>query len=101
MNLTNKKFTSIRYAKIIIGANFCQVIRINPLIHIMFSITFGNQKWKGAAPIFNIRVNTINLIGILLIMSELRVIKYIVLNRIIFIIIENKIIVEAKACTRK
>lgn len=36
----------------VIGASFCQVIKINLFIHVIPSITFGNQKWKGAAPLF-------------------------------------------------
>lgn len=36
------------------GANFCQVNKINELIHVKPSIILGNQKWKGAAPNFNI-----------------------------------------------
>lgn len=36
----------------VIGANFCQVIKINLFNHLKPSITLGNQKWKGAAPLF-------------------------------------------------
>lgn len=36
----------------IIGAIFCQVIKIKLLIQFKPSITFGNQKWKGATPLF-------------------------------------------------
>lgn len=35
-----------------IGAIFCQVSRIREFVHLNPSITSGNQKWKGAAPIF-------------------------------------------------
>jgi len=41
--------------KIIIGAIFCQVIKIKLLIQFKPSITLGNQKWKGATPLFNIK----------------------------------------------
>lgn len=37
----------------IIGAIFCHVIKIKAFIHINPSITLGNQKWKGAAPLFS------------------------------------------------
>lgn len=40
--------------KIITGAIFCQVIKIKLLIQFKPSITLGNQKWKGATPLFNI-----------------------------------------------
>lgn len=39
---------------IIKGAIFCQVIKIKFVYQVKPSITLGNQKWKGAAPIFNI-----------------------------------------------
>lgn len=42
----------ILYIKIIIGAIFCHVSKIRQFIHDRPSITSGNQKWKGAAPIF-------------------------------------------------
>lgn len=38
--------------KIIKGAIFCHVIKIIFLIQSIPSITFGNQKWKGATPLF-------------------------------------------------
>lgn len=41
------------------GATFCQVIKIKLLIQFNPSITFGNQKWKGAIPLFNINVEEI------------------------------------------
>jgi hypothetical protein len=40
--------------KITTGAIFCQVIKIKLLIQFNPSITLGNQKWKGATPLFNI-----------------------------------------------
>lgn len=36
----------------IIGVIFCQVDKIKQFIHLNPLITLGNQKWKGAAPIF-------------------------------------------------
>jgi hypothetical protein len=39
----------------IIGAIFCQVIKIKLFIQFRPSITFGNQKWKGATPLFIIK----------------------------------------------
>lgn len=41
--------------KIIIGAIFCHVIKIKLLIQFRPSMTLGNQKWKGATPLFNIK----------------------------------------------
>lgn len=63
IKIRNKLFMLIKYEIIIIGANFCQVIKIMLLYHEIFSITLGNQKWKGAAPNFIIKVITINFIG--------------------------------------
>lgn len=51
----------MQYDKIIKGANFCQVIKIKFDIQFKPSITLGNQKWKGAAPLFNIIVEAINI----------------------------------------
>jgi len=85
---------------IIIGANFCHVIRIMPLTHLIFSITLGNQKWNGAAPSFNINVNIINLIGILKlnnVVFMLNIILFIIIKRII----ENSRRVDAKAWVKK
>jgi len=36
----------------IIGAIFCQVKRIIAWVQLINSITWGNQKWVGAIPIF-------------------------------------------------
>jgi hypothetical protein len=41
------------------GAIFCQVIKIKLFIQLIPSITPGNQKWKGAAPLFRRRVELI------------------------------------------
>ena len=38
-----------------IGAIFCHVIKIILLIQLKPSITIGNQKWKGAIPVFIIK----------------------------------------------
>lgn len=40
-------------AKMIRGANFCQVASNIQDIHDMEVITDGNQKWKGAIPSFS------------------------------------------------
>jgi len=37
------------------GAIFCQVIKIKINLHFIFLVIWGNQKWKGAAPIFTPR----------------------------------------------
>lgn len=50
--IKNNKKKSIENDKIIKGAIFCHVMRIKLLIHDIPSITFGNQKWKGAIPAF-------------------------------------------------
>ncbi len=36
------------------GAIFCQIIKINEFFQFSPSIIFGNQKWNGAIPNFNI-----------------------------------------------
>lgn len=46
------KFALIQYERINKGANFCQVINIKATFHLNPSITLGNQKWNGAAPLF-------------------------------------------------
>lgn len=56
---------------IIIGANFCQVKIIRVLFQFKPSIISGNQKWKGAAPIF-IRSAEFNTIENLLIKVEFK-----------------------------
>jgi hypothetical protein len=38
------------------GASFCQVAAIKQLIHEIEDITWGNQKWQGAAPSFSRRL---------------------------------------------
>lgn len=42
----------ILYIRRAIGAIFCQVNRIAEFDQFKPSITSGNQKWKGAVPIF-------------------------------------------------
>jgi phosphomevalonate kinase len=42
------------------GAIFCQESKIMFLYQFSPSITLGNQKWKGAAPIFKSNVDAIN-----------------------------------------
>lgn len=83
----------ILYINKIIGAIFCHDNKINELIQFNPSITSGNQKWKGAAPIFvksaELKINII----ILLFNENGRFID-------IEINLNNKI-VEARACTIK
>lgn len=43
----------IKYDINIKGAIFCQVIKMKQFIQDNPSIILGNQKWKGAAPVFN------------------------------------------------
>lgn len=52
--IINKKIASENreYDRIIRGANFCQVNKSKEFNQDNPSITFGNQKWKGAAPNF-------------------------------------------------
>lgn len=57
--IITKRFKLIQYEEIIIGANFCQVIKIKLFIQGIPSDTLGNQKWNGAVPIFNIIVDKI------------------------------------------
>ena len=47
------------------GAIFCQVIKIRQFLQLNPSITPGNQKWKGAAPIFIKRADGIKYITVL------------------------------------
>lgn len=80
------------YINTTMGAIFCHVNRIAQFIHLSPSITSGNQKWKGAAPIF-IRRAELRIINANCVISML-------LLKLLFIIIkmiENKRIVEAIA----
>lgn len=63
IKIKRKLVILVIYEIIIMGANFCHVIKIILLFHEIVSITLGNQKWKGAAPNFNIKVIIINFIG--------------------------------------
>lgn len=77
-----------RYIKITIGASFCQVIRIKLVFQFNPSITSGNQKWNGAAPIF---VNRTDSIKIVLVHSPtISIVKMEIIST-----------VEAKACVIK
>ena len=45
------------------GKSFCQVARVRQRGHERPAITFGNQKWRGAAPSFVIRPRSRNHFG--------------------------------------
>lgn len=47
----------------VMGATFCQVRIIIICIHLVVWITWGNQKWKGAAPILIDRAKVVNKLG--------------------------------------
>lgn len=89
-----KKKKLFEYIKIIIGAIFCHVSIIKVFNQVKPSIISGNQKWNGAAPIFNKSAefnikfieNFISILYIKLIES---------------LIIENNNIVDAKAWIMK
>jgi len=53
--LNVKALISIRYDININGAAFCTVINSAQFFHLNPSITPGNHKWRGAAPIFSRR----------------------------------------------
>ena len=69
------------------GEIFCQVIKIKEFNHDNPSIILGNQKWKGAEPIF------INNDELIIIDKNILISKF--LNKIIFNKIENKKLIEA------
>lgn len=52
-------FVLKQYERIIKGAIFCHVIITIFLYQFNPSITLGNQKWKGAVPLFNRSVDAI------------------------------------------
>lgn len=82
--------------KRIIGAIFCQVIKIKLLNQFKPSITLGNQKWKGATPLFIIKEEAKIIIMTFFFMSiEFHSVRQ--ENKII----ENKRTLEAKACVKK
>lgn len=85
------------YDKSIRGAIFCHVINIKPFIQFSPSITPGNQKWKGAAPIFSkseelIKIET----AVLFIAKELLELKI----KAAIITVNNRV-AEAKAWVKK
>jgi hypothetical protein len=51
--IKENKLGKIKYEISIKGAIFCHVIKIKLLVQLNPSITPGNQKWKGAAPILS------------------------------------------------
>lgn len=91
-----KKFFLKQKESKIIGASFCQVIKIKAMFQFKPSITFGNQKWKGATPLFIIKEDAkIKLNKKFLFIKMLCSIFE--LNKII----ANKRVLEANACVRK
>lgn len=85
------------YLNTIKGAIFCQVIKSKLFIQDNPSITPGNQKWNGAAPLFNNKAEVI-------IIDTIHKFKFnwkiILLNKNI-IKIENNKTEEARACVKK
>lgn len=79
-----------------IGAIFCHVNKIKQFIHLNPSITSGNQKWNGAAPIF---VSNAELRIIIENCENSRLL--IEFDLVIIIMIENRRIVDAIACVMK
>lgn len=74
----------------IIGVIFCQVDKIKQFIHLSPLITFGNQKWNGAAPIF-IKREIFIIEDVKLDMKEFNLIK----------IIKNSNLIDVKVWIRK
>lgn len=82
------------------GAIFCQIIKIKLFIHESPSITLGNQKWNGAAPLFIKREDKIIMLGILetlIVLIWYGILILIIINKMA----ENKRTEEARACVRK
>lgn len=79
------------------GAIFCQVIKIKLFIQFSPSITFGNQKWKGAIPVFIINEEEIIKLIIKFLFIMFKFHSLIKENKIM----ENNKILEAKACVKK
>lgn len=74
------------------GAIFCQVVMISKIFHLIFLVTWGNQKWRGANPSFKN-----NEIRIILEKKEKLVeekFKFSTIKKVI-----NR--TDAKACTKK
>lgn len=80
----------------ITGAIFCQVIKIILLIQFNPSITIGNQKWKGAIPVFIIKDDA----RIILIFEFIFIIDFHSIKKENKII-ENRSILEAIAWVKK
>lgn len=95
--ITIKKLLLILYEINNIGAIFCQVIKIKLLVQFNPSITPGNQKWKGEAPIFKNKVELI--INILYIFNDF--IWKSIFVKYINMIIEKRSIAEASAWVKK
>lgn len=72
------------------GPIFCQIIKIREIFHFKFSITIGNQKWNGAAPILIKIGKIINVIIIWLLNFSIK-----------FIIIKKNRVAEASAWNKK
>lgn len=81
----------------IMGAIFCQVIKIKLFIQFNPSITFGNQKWKGATPLFSINEEEKIIFRIFFLLSKKKFHSIINENKII----ENNRILDAKAWVKK
>lgn len=93
--INNNVVDLVLYIKITIGAIFCHVKIIKQFDQDNPSIISGNQKWKGAAPIFVKR-------EVFIISKDVCFILLIIIRSVDIIkIIENNRIIEAKACVIK
>lgn len=79
------------------GANFCQVVRIKAVIVVVPCSTSGNQKWNGASPSLIAKAVVRMIHGMLL---DICVISHCPSVQA-FMVLENRISVEAVACVRK
>ena len=79
-------FEKKRKFRSIIGAIFCTVIKIQQVVQGAAFMTFGNQKWQGAAPSF--------------IISEI-IIKVDINGKMFKKIIDIRKITDAVACAKK
>lgn len=94
--IKEKKYKWIQKVNKIKGAIFCQVIKIKLFIQFKPSITLGNQKWKGAIPLFIIKEEAkIKLIKLNFKSESFHSIKK------YKEIIENNRVLEAKAWVKK